>query len=61
VYGFILGNTARRIGTGDLQQERVWPPSKCVCAPPEEAPTLLEGELASDITDYCFKAHTVIN
>jgi hypothetical protein len=28
---------------------KVWPPSKGLCVPPEGAPTLLDGELASDM------------
>jgi hypothetical protein len=48
-HGFILGKTARRIGTGALLHQKVWPPSKGLCVPPEGAPTLLDGELVSDI------------
>jgi hypothetical protein len=32
-YGFILGKTAGRMGTGALQQEKLWPPSKGLCVP----------------------------
>jgi hypothetical protein len=54
-HGFILGKTARIICTGALLHQKVWPPSKGLCVPPEGAPTLLEGELASDIINIdCF-------
>jgi hypothetical protein len=58
-HGFILGKTARRICTGALLHQKVWPPSKGLCVPPEGAPTLLEGELASDI-NCCKSLNTFI-
>jgi hypothetical protein len=55
-HGFILGKTACIIGTGALLHQKVLPPSKGVFVPPEAPPTLLDGELVSDILD-CSIAH----